>query len=477
MAQNTNRRMTDEESKVFHRLLQTIRVKCNRNTLRTSYRDSKKRLEKVGFSIPPHMHDFQSVLGWADKAVKTPARRIKPDGFTLPRASTLLEQIEETMASQHIANVERMAVEASLLHSVSFVFTSTGDVAAGEPKAIVVARTALEATCEVDPRTFKTTFALEVVGFKKYNLYLPGKVLTLELENGEYRVKRIANGIPRRVMCTPYIWGRSLERTFGYSRVTRPLMGYIDAGVRTMLRQEVNAEFYGAPQRALLGAEREHFENSKGERIDPLEALIGGIWALPSTRDEETGDLVKPTLEQFAQATFTPHSEMLKSIALQVSSETSIPVGYLGVIHDNPTSADAIRASEADLISVVEAELPSYGAARVDVAYNVAAVLNDGWTDAMERDLRGLQSHFRDPGTSTKAEQADAGLKYVQTFPEGDPEVAMERYGLTKLEIDRNLAYMKKQRATQSTADLLLAVQPAPPAPVEGQPQLQATAQ
>lgn len=476
MAEAINRSLTPEESKVFQRLLQTVRVKSRRNELRTSYRDSKKRLDKVGFSIPPHMHDFQNVIGWADKAVKTPARRIKPDGFTLPRPSTLLEQIEETMASQYIANVERMAVEASLLHSVSFVFTSVGDATLGEPKAVVVARTALEATCEINPRTFKTTFALEVIGFKKFLLYIPGQVLTIELEKGEYKVKRQSNGIPGKVMCTPYIWGRSLERMFGCSRVSRPLMGYIDAGVRTMLRQEVNAEFYGAPQRALLGAEREHFENAKGERIDPLEALIGGIWALPSTRDEETGDLVKPSLEQFAQATFTPHSEMLKSIALQVSSETSIPVGYLGVIHDNPTSADAIRASEADLISVVEAELPSYGAARVDVAHNVAAVLNGEWTEAMENDLRGLQSHFRDPGTSTKAEQADAGLKYTQTFPDGDPEVAMERYGLSKLEIDRNLAYMKKQRAARSTADLLLASQPTP-VPVEGQPQLQATAQ
>lgn len=454
--------LTEEQNKQFSRMMQTIRTKQRRNRLRTTYRDSLERLDQIGFSIPPIMEDFQTAIGWADKAIKVPARRIRPDGFTLARPSRVMNEIEDYMGDPFIQSIEKQALDATMEHSVSFVFVTRGDTSIGEPEVVTVARTATEATCEVDIRSGRTMCALEIVSKQKYLYYIPGEVLVVELEDGDWGISKRYNSIPGKVPCTPIVWGKSLRRPFGKSRITRPLMGYIDQGVRTMLRQEVNAEFYGSPQRALMGADEAHFTDSNGNRIDPLSALIGGVWGLPDIRDEETGDLVRPKLEQLVQATFTPHGEMLRGIALMVSSETSIPVGYLGVIHDNPSSADAIRASESDLVSVITDELPSIGASRVDIARNVAAYLEDGWSEALEKELRGLQSHFRDPGTPTKAEQADAGLKYKSTFPDGDPEVAMEIYGLSRLQIERNLAYQKRMQAQQSMADLLLAAQQQP---------------
>lgn len=471
---NKLRNMTDEEARTHSRLLQTVRTKQSRNKLRSSYREAKKALDKVGFSIPPHMRDFQAVLGWPDKACKVPARRVRPDGFTLGKPSTALELVQERMADPYTAAVEDMAIDSALEHSVSFVFVTPGDTNAGEPEVIITARTALEATAELDPRTNQTRSALEMVSRNRHILYLPGRAMQIELDGGGWVVTADYAGIAGRVPVTPYVWGRSLKRPFGHSRITRPLMSFTDSGVRTMLRQEVNAEFYGAPQRALMGAEEEHFTDEKGNRISPLDALIGGVWALPYTRDDETGDLLKPTLQQLSQASMQPHGEMLKGIAMQVSSETGIPVGYLGVQHDNPSSADAIRAAEYDLISLVESELPSIGASRADVARNVAATINGSWTPALERELAGLQSHFQDPGTPTQGARADAGLKYAQTFPEGDPEVAMELYGLTKLQINRNLAYMKKTGAATSARDLIAAARartaPAPAASAEPAP-------
>ena len=60
-----------------------------------------------------------------------------------------------------------------------------------------------------------------------------------------------------------------------------------------MLRQEVTAEFFSAPQRALLGADEAHFTGPDGKRISPLEALIGGMWALPDVFDEDEQKLVR----------------------------------------------------------------------------------------------------------------------------------------------------------------------------------------
>ncbi|MFS0718856.1 hypothetical protein ABC337_04985 [Arthrobacter sp. 1P04PC] len=459
------RPLSASEASVFTRMLTVIRRKADRNRLRTSYHDSKKRLDKIGFSIPPHMQDFQVAIGWASKAVKVPARRIRPDGFTLGRESSMLDDLDEVFGDNHFAAVERMAIEASLQHSVAFVFVTPGDTGRGESDVIVAARTALEATAEIDPRTNRVTMALELVGRWEALLYLPGETLRVQFIRKAWTVTERYVGIAGRVTCTPYVWGRALDRPFGYSRISRPLMGFTDMAVRTLLRQEVNAEFYSGPQRALLGAEEEHFTDANGKRISPLDALIGGVWALPATRDEETGDLVKPTLQQLAQATMQPHGDMLRTIGLMVSSETSIPVGYLGIIHDNPSSADAIRANESDLVSVVEAELPSIGMSRIDLARNVLAVRNGEWTPTMEKELRGLRAHFLDPGTASKAAQADAGLKFTQTFPDGDPEVAMEVYGLDKGQIERMNAYRKGQ-AGGNRLDTLLAAAKSSNAPV-----------
>lgn len=83
----------------------------------------------------------------------------------------------------------------------------------------------------------------------------------------------------------------------------------------------------------------------------------------------------------------------------------------------------------------------------------------------MEKELRGLRAHFADPGTPSKSSQADAGLKFTQTFPDGDPEVAMEVYGLDKSQIERMNTYRKGQ-AAGSRLDTLMAAAKSSNAPV-----------
>lgn len=462
---DVTRKLTDDESRVFGRMLTSLRRKAARNALRTKYVDDKKRLDKIGFSVPPHMVDFQTPIGWARKGIITPASRIRPDGFTLPRQSALLDEIHGAFEDTHYAAVERMAIESSLQHGVSFVFVTPGDEILGEPEVIVSARTALEGTAEVDPRTNRVLSALEFISGTEYLLYVPGLTLSVQRTDREWMVTREHVGVEGFVPCVPYVWGWSLSRPFGRSRVTRPLMGYIDRGVRTMLRQEVTAEFFSAPQRTLLGAEEEHFTDPKtGERVSPLDALIGGVWALPSVRDEETGDLIKPTLEQLQQASMQPHSEMLRTIGLMVSSELSMPVAYLGIIHDNPSSADAILASESDMVAMVEYERDlSYGLARQNLARTILAVKYGGLTEGMIAELRGLKAHFANAGTPTRAARADAAQKYSLTFPNGDPEVAMEEYGLTKSQIERNLAYARRAQSGNMLSQLLASRQSSAP--------------
>lgn len=462
------------EVQVWNRLLGRIRYHQKLNKMRVEYHDSKKRLDKIGFSIPPSMMNLEIAIGWAEKAVSVPSARVRPDGFTSTVSSSLMDEINLFAQSDDYIRKERFAINAALQQGCAFVFVTPGP---GDPMLVddpsvdneprITVRSALEATAEIDPRTGEVTAALEITDKDEYILYLPGYYLNIVRSDvdGKFYSNRFRSGADGIVPCSIYSWKPTLQNPYGTSRITRPLMGLVDTGVRTMLRQETTAEHFSAPQRALLGADESHFVDSEGNKISPLRALVGGVWGLPDVYDEEEDKTRRPELVQLAQASMAPHSEMMRSIASMVSSETTIPLGYLGVVQDNPSSADAILASESDMVAMIEAELPNIGAARVDLARKILAVkYRASDTGAIYRDLRSLRAYFADPGTPTRAARADAALKFTTAFPQADPEVAMEMYGLTREQIARNLAYARKISASSAVDALLASRESAQPA-------------
>ena len=217
-------------------------------------------------------------------------------------------------------------------------------------------------------------------------------------------------------------------------------MAFTDMAVRTMLRQEVSAEFYSSPQRYMLGADQDMFTDKHGNPIPAWQSIVGSLLAVPDKDedDEDEPSLRRVQVGQFPQMTMQPHTDQLRSIAMMFSGESSIPVNYLGIIQDNPSSADAIRASEADLVSVAEDEIVSLSTARESLARNVLVALHGGMTEGMASDLRGLKSRWRDPSTPTKQAQTQAVVAQIQTgvlLPTS--RVAMEQLGYTPTDIDR----------------------------------------
>ncbi|MGP9487897.1 hypothetical protein ACT3R5_04920 [Glutamicibacter sp. AOP5-A2-7] len=442
------RELDASERSKFEEMLRTIRQRSPRNQLRRNLHDSKRRLDRVGFSVPPHMVDFQTPLGWGEKTVSVPSSRIRPEGFRLPGNGTELDELQEVFDGRYVSRSLRGAIKSSLRHGPAFVFTASGDTSAGDPEVIIAVRTAMQATCIQDSRTGIVTAALEVVSGNSVNMHVPGWILAIDRVDGRWVVVDEARQGHDVVGCEPFVWDWDVDRPFGRSRITRPLIGAMERGVRTLLRMEVTAEFFSAPQRALLGASEEHFTDESGNRIDLWKAITGGVWALPDVWDDEEGKLVRAQLQQLSQASMQPHSEMFKSIGLQVSSETSMPMSYLGIQENQPASADAIRAAEADMLSLIEYQIElSYESAMLNLARKVLAVKRATSFAAIERVTRGLSIRFADPGTPTVAARSDAALKYVQAFPDGDPELAMELYGLSDDQIKRNTEYMRKSNA------------------------------
>jgi hypothetical protein len=234
-------------------------------------------------------------------------------------------------------------------------------------------------------------------------------------------------------------------------------MAFTDMAVRTMLRQEVSAEFYSSPQRYMLGADPSMFRDAQGNPIPTWEAMLGGLLVAPDNTDEEVpeGADRRVTVGQFPQMTMQPHTDQLRSIAMMFTGESSIPINYLGIIHDNPSSAEAIYANEADLVSVAEDEQVSLSPARESLARNVLIALNDGLPESMARDLRGLKSKWRDASTPTRQAQTQDVVMQIQAgvLPPTSA-VALERLGYSDRDIGRIQSDGRRNAVSQLVAGI-----------------------
>lgn len=451
------RELSSRESELLVSMYSTIAAKRDRNELRSRYFDGKKRLDQMGISIPPQMAAFEAVVGWPAKTCAVLSRRLKPEGFTLPVDSSLLGDVSAVLDSNQGAAIERQAILAAVKHSVSFVFVTRGDTSMGEPDPLITVRSAQSATAIVDPRSRLTLAALEILSNTRVNLYLPGITLTCARRPGGWVVLEEWPTAPGYVLCTPYVHGSAdLERPFGHSRITRPVMAFTDMAVRTMLRQEVSAEFYSSPQRYMLGADASMFRDAEGRPIPAWEAVIGGLLVVPDAADEVEDDkLRRVEVGQFPQMTMQPHTDQLRSIAMMFTGESSIPINYLGIIHDNPSSAEAIYANEADLVSVAEDEQVGMSPARESLARNVLIAMNGGMSDAMERDLRGLKSKWRDASTPTRqAQTQDVVMQISAGVLPANSVVALERLGYSDRDIQRIQADSRRGAVSQLVANI-----------------------
>jgi hypothetical protein len=405
------------------------------------------------------MEGFAAVLGWPQKTCDVLSRQLIPNGFT-GISSDAVSTLNEVFESNRVRLIEQNLIRAAVKHGVSFAFVSRGDV--GEPDPLITVRSALEATAELDPRTGRVKYALEVVSGQQMLLYVPGKALTLDKSGRGWVVGDEEPTFEDSVLCTPYVHGVDLDRPFGKSRITRPVMHLTDIAVRILLRQEVGAEFFNAPQRYMLGAKMDMFKDEDGNPIPAWEALIGSAVVVPDVDpDDPAYNDMDPKLNrvevgQFAQMSMQPNSDHMKTVAMMFAGESDIPVNQLGLILDNPPSADSIVVMEAALANTARQERVGMGVSRENLARNVLVALegSSGEVAAAGLNARWLKTESERQGASMEiSQQVTAGILPAES------EVVLERLGYTEREIVRIQADQRKARGAEMAAQVLAAAQ------------------
>lgn len=438
------------------RLIEQLNCKRRRNEIRRRYYDGHNVLKDLGISIPPSLKSVEVVVGWPAKAVDSMSRRTVLEGFSSPdQGDELTALIEDLWESNRLASEIPAANTSALIHSCAFGFVHVGDQAAGEPPVLITVRSAEDATGTWDRRLRALRDALSVVEVDVatgqptlMNLYLPGRVVSLRrVREGLFDATEVRHGAGVPVELLPY--RADLMRPFGRSRITRGVMYNTDAAVRTMLRTEVGAEFYNAPQRYALGADMDAFEDESGNPVPAWTVMLGRLLTL--SRDED-GNM--PTVGQFAQQSMQPNIEQLRSIAQMFASETSLPVGSLGIVQDNPESAEAIRARNEELGIEIEHWQRTALSPAWQRLMQRAVAMSTG-SDAAISEARRMRAIWGSWSTPSEVSQAQAALARVQAVPRlAETDVELERMGYTRGQIESIQAQWARAASRSNIAAL-----------------------
>jgi hypothetical protein len=367
--------------------LTVIESRRARNEKIQAYYDGVARVCDLGIAIPPHLRNIETVVGWPAKTVDVRESRFDLEEFVGPSGEPSPRGIDEMWADNHMGLEQSLAHTAALMHGVVFLTATAGDVQAGEPQVLFSIHEATNATIGWNPRTRHPDWAVSVTGRKQDGspqtvvLYLSYEIITLTHIHNVCHVERVPNPIGR-VPVTMLTRRPRVGRRFGMPAITRAVISLTDSAVRTLLRSEVSAEFFSVPQRYALGVDTDAFGTTGWE------AVIGKFLAI--SRDDD-GDV--PTMGQFPQVSIQGHTEQLRSLAMMFSGETSIPISYLGVIQDNPSSADAIRVGETSLIEDVERDQHTFGYGWAELNM-LGVMIRDGLT-VPPAELRGVRPRWQ----------------------------------------------------------------------------------
>jgi hypothetical protein len=149
----------------------------------------------------------------------------------------------------------------------------------------------------------------------------------------------------------------------------------------------------------------------------------------------------------------------MRSLAARFSGETNVPISELGIVSDNPSSAEAIYASKEALVIDAQNLNADNGEALQRVAQMALAVENNTTLANIEQITTDLQSKFKNPAIPSLVSQADAIVKAVSAFPWlANSDVALEEFGfndeqIQRLKADRRL-YQAQELATARFIEL-----------------------
>lgn len=442
------RGLEDHEYRDFLAMDKQISDQKQRNIERWAYYSAEQEFKNLGIAIDPQYENFVTILGWCGKAIRSLANRIKFEGYVLAEESEHFRGMDDLFEQTRFMSQFYQGLESMLVYGCHFFAFTRGNEGRGEPPVISWGFSALNATGLWDLRVPGRLRAGLTINERDkqgnpltYIMYYKDEYITISRKKylGDWEVKRSINGTGR-VTLVPMLYRATTDKPWGQSRITRDMMGIVDGGTRTNLRTEVNGEFYSYPQMVALNIKPDDFD---------LQSRIGKAMVIDYERDKQgrpVKDAPAAAIQQLVTGTQQPNIDQLRSAAMNFAAAADLSPDKLGVIHDNPSSADAIDRADAELNLAAEITTsrdlhpPMVDAIRL---FDMVEGQRTRWSETFDR----VQTDFRDPGMITRYSQKLAAAQLISAgaLPPGEA-ITYEIAGMTPVQTRRLVAAYDKQR-------------------------------
>lgn len=381
-------------------LKRRLATKRTRVLTRYRYYEMKNSVQDFKTIIPENYKWLKETLGWCAKAVDCVADRLsfrefREDNFEL-------NPIFQMNNSDVLFD---SAMLSALISSCCFVYIVPDED--DFPRLQVL--DGGNATGIIDEIT-----GLLTEGYAVLERNIDGKA-TLEAyfvagRTEYYRANKLEGAVETSApypLLVPIIHRPDAMRPFGHSRISRSCMNIMQGALRTLKRSEVSAEFYSFPQKYITGL------SNDSEAFENWRATMSTFLAF--TKDED-GD--SPHLGQFTQQSMSPYTEQLRTFAALFAGETGLTLDDLGFVTDNPSSAEAIKASHENLRLIARKAQKTFGSGFLNVGY-LAACVRDGFPYRREQLYltKPVWEPVFEPDAAMLSSIGDGAIKLNQAVP------------------------------------------------------------
>lgn len=372
------------------------------------YYEGRQPLKYMAPALKKEVGDriAQVVLNWPRIVADAYENRLDVEGFRYSSDSSADETLWDVWQANDMDEQSQQGHLDSLVLSRSYVIVGSSD---GDAVPVVTVESPFQVWAERDPRTRKVSSAIKRwddydtnrLVRRRATLYLPDSTSSWVYDRGQWlRTGEIDQHNLGRVPVVPLVNRPRTLRPDGVSEFA-DVIPVADAANKMATDMMISGEYHAIPRRWVFGLKESDFQDANGNRISPWEMITGNVWA-SENEDASAGQFPEADLQNFHNTI-----RLLAQITAQLAA---LPPHYMSFTGDNPTSADAIRSSETQLVKRVERKHTFLGGAWEDVQRLVLRFMTGEWDPNGQK----LETEWRNPATPTVAQKADAILKLTQ---------------------------------------------------------------
>lgn len=374
------------------------------------------------------------------------ASRLQVVGFATTPGAAADDALWQLWQASDMDDQSEQAHLDALIYGRSFFLVWVGEN--GQPR--ITAESPLQCAIHRDPATRRTIGAIKRWvtddGFTQALVFTPTDVveyvsrsridttLLIDREPAPFTEDAydVVNVMPNSLGVVPMVSlvNRSrLHTPDGESELT-DVMPLVDAINKLGTDLMVAAEYSAAPRRYVTGVMPD--THATQEQAEDLARRIEQVWERARTSKFMVAPSDKTSFGQLDVASLSSYQSAITLLTAQIAAIAALPPSYLSLLNSNPTSADAIRSSEARLTAKAEKRQRDWSDA-YEHLMRLAVTIRDGQPDPR---LVDMQTIWQSAEPTTVAQSADAESKL---YAAGiiDQRAALTELGYTPQDIDR----------------------------------------